>query len=58
MNKQHSLHFSGTVVLLAAAPAAKQTAASIVRILVPHQPGAALGFASDLIAEVQRCFVN
>lgn len=51
--------YMGKILLARDALLQNSTAASIVRIIVPDQPGAleyARGFASDLIPQVQRSF--
>lgn len=51
--------YAGKILLARDALLQNSTAASIVRIIVPDQPGAlqdANAFASDLIPQVQRCF--
>lgn len=51
--------YTGKILLARDALLQNSTAGSIVRIIVPDQPGAleqARGFASALIPEVQRCF--
>ena len=51
--------YAGKLLLARDALLQNSTAASIVRIIVPDQPGAteeAAGFASELIPQLQRCF--
>ena len=51
--------YQGKLLLASDAFLQKSTAASIVRIIVPDQPGAleaAKSLASEMIPEVQRCF--
>ena len=51
--------YAGKVLLASDALLQNSTAASIVRIIVPDQPGAleaAKSLASEMIPEVQRCF--
>jgi EpsI family protein len=51
--------YAGKILLARDALLQNSTAASIVRIVAPDQPGAseaASAFASELIPEVQRCF--
>jgi EpsI family protein len=58
-NRIIASEYQGKILLARDAFLQKSTAASIVRIIVPDQPGAleaARSLASELIPQVQRCF--
>jgi EpsI family protein len=60
-NRIIASEYWGKVLLARDALLQNSTAASIVRVIVPDQPGAleeARSFASELIPQIQRCFGN
>lgn len=60
-NRIIASEYAGKILLAEDTLLHRSTAASIVRIIVPDQPGAvdqARLFASELIPQVQRCFGN